>query len=352
MKFKYIDKARATANACYGGNVDPIIKERLNREIEAFDKLEGIDDALDYMRDMLLKGEELYLPRLTLGNSLFLFLIGLNNINPLPRHHYCPHCHAFHWGEKPANLCSCGTPYREEGFDLDFDLLEFDMKSKGFHLNYATGDTLLEKGLLRLKSDDNLSLAKCFGITEADLWEPPERIAETVEELRDFHRAKKDGQEPEGRAKGRLAYWIKLFNLSRFGELLEHYDVKTLEELAGVICMTHGVDVAEANEKYIDATGKSYIASRDELFTLLSGFDGIGKEGACAIIRDIDRRGGGLSPEMERRLIDSGANSAMIGFLKRIAYIFPKAHSVCETIVYLRIAAEERATLDKSEDTL
>lgn len=352
MKYEFISKARSVAMARYGAPLGSIIKERLDREIEAFNKLEGIDDALEYMRDMLTKGEELYLPRLTLGNSLFLFLIGLNNINPLPRHHYCPHCHAFHWGEKPANLCSCGTPYREEGFDLDFDLLEFDMKSKGFHLNYATGDTLLEKGLLRLKSDDNLSLAKCFGITEADLWEPPERIAETVEELRDFHRAKKDGQEPEGRAKGRLAYWIKLFNLSRFGELLERYDVKTLEELADIIAMTHGIDVAEANEKYIDSTGESYIASRDDLFTLLSGFDGIGKEGAYAIIRDINRRGGELSQEMERRMIRAGATPKMIAFLKRIAYIFPKAHAISEAFLCLRIAEKEREALDKEEETL
>ena len=352
MKSKYIEKARAFAMGFYGGNVDPIIKERIDREIEAFDKLEGIDDALDYMQGMLTEGEELFLPRLTLGNSLFMFMTCFSNINPLPRHHYCPHCHAFHWGEKPAKPCSCGTPYREDGFDLDFDLLEFDMKSKNFHLNFSTGDTLLEKGLLRLKPDDNLALAKCFGMTEQDLWEFPENIAETIEELRDFHKAKKAGIEPKGKAQGRLAYWIKVFNLSRFGDLLERYDVKTLEGLADVICMTHGVDVAEANEKYIDDKGKLFIASRDDLFAVLSDFAGIGKAGAYAIIRDINRKGGGLSPEMEDRLIAAGAVPEMIGFLKHIGYIFPRAHSICETYVALRIAAEERKALDKSEETL
>jgi len=228
-------------------------------------------------------------------------------------------------------------------------LLAFDMKSKNFHMHFSTGDTPLEEGLLRLKPDDNLSLAKCFGITMLDLWTFPKNIRSTLIELRDFHWAKKAGIDPQGRAKGRLTYLVKLFRLSAFGNLLERYDVKTLEELADMIAMAHSTNVAEANEKYIDATGKSYIASRDDLFTLLSGFDGIGKEGAYAIIRDINRRNGGLSPEMEQRLLFAGATPKLIGFLKHIDYIFPKANAISEAFVDLRIAAEERKTLDKAK---
>ena len=74
------------------------IVERLNNEIDEFNRIGQIENILklsDMLHKKMNKGA-LIIPRLTIGNSLLLFLLEITNVNPLPRHHYCLKCHTFH----------------------------------------------------------------------------------------------------------------------------------------------------------------------------------------------------------------------------------------------------------------
>ena len=70
MKQEYIYLAEDVAKAKYGDHLDPIIKERLDKEIKAFSALEGIDEAIGYMREMVIKEEELFLPRAMISRMI------------------------------------------------------------------------------------------------------------------------------------------------------------------------------------------------------------------------------------------------------------------------------------------
>ena len=98
----FVDMARFISikrlNELYGDLVDDRIVERLNNEIDEFNRIGQIENILklsDMLHKKMNKGA-LIIPRLTIGNSLLLFLLEITNVNPLPRHHYCLKCHTFH----------------------------------------------------------------------------------------------------------------------------------------------------------------------------------------------------------------------------------------------------------------
>ena len=66
-----------------------LTKIEVTSEIDEFNRIGQIENILklsDMLHKKMNKGT-LILPRLTVGNSLLLFLLEITNVNPLPRYH-------------------------------------------------------------------------------------------------------------------------------------------------------------------------------------------------------------------------------------------------------------------------
>ena len=83
------DLSMPIAKSIYGDKPNQCIVNRIKEEAEALAEM-GIDDL-----DLLAAGAELskqamagniYIPRTSSSNSLVYYLLGLSNVNPLPRH--------------------------------------------------------------------------------------------------------------------------------------------------------------------------------------------------------------------------------------------------------------------------
>ena len=63
----------------------------------------------------------------TVGASLVAYLLGATDINPLPRHEYCPHCHKVNFTgvglpiETHTVKCSCGAEIQLDGYGIPFE---------------------------------------------------------------------------------------------------------------------------------------------------------------------------------------------------------------------------------------
>ena len=172
----FVDMARSISikrlNELYGDLVEDRIVERLNNEIDEFNRIGQIEIILklsDMLHKKMNKGT-LIVPRLTVGNSLLLFLLEITNVNPLPRHHYCPKCHTFHWGHKQSDYCECcGEPVVEDGYNLDYKLLIDDIKRLKHPFQFSTsGKKLEEEGFFKLLESKELKLAKLLGFKQKD----------------------------------------------------------------------------------------------------------------------------------------------------------------------------------------
>ena len=114
----------------YRAGVPQIASERLNREIKAH--LETTDEAtLDQMLSFRERSKaahndgKLLWPAGAATNTIFTFLLGYRQPNPLPAHYYCEECGFFELGELifgiglPERNCPrCGKRLRRDGFSL------------------------------------------------------------------------------------------------------------------------------------------------------------------------------------------------------------------------------------------
>ena len=184
----YVDMARSISikrlNELYGDLVDDRIVERLNNEIDEFNRIGQIENILklsDMLHKKMNKGA-LIIPRLTVGNSLLLFLLEITNVNPLPRHHYCPKCHTFHWGHKESDYCECcGEPVVEDGYDLDYQLLIDDIRRLKHPFQFSTSDKKIEEeGFFKLLESKELKLSKSLGFKQKDFEQPLADISEIL----------------------------------------------------------------------------------------------------------------------------------------------------------------------------
>lgn len=335
----FVDIARFISikrlNELYGDLVDDRIVERLNNEIDEFNGIGQIENILklsDMLHKKMNKGT-LIIPRLTVGNSLLLFLLEITNVNPLPRHHYCPKCHAFHWAHKQSDYCECcGEPVVEDGYDLDYQLLIDDIKRLKHPFQFSTsGKKLEEEGFFKLLESKELKLAKLLCFKQKDFKQPPVDISEM---LKCFDKNYYSSHYKKKHIADHQAF-IGLGELGnvKIQEQVCKENVKTFDELVRVVTMMHGTGVRN-NSKRLNVQ----IYSRDDLFKFLKK-NQLTDDDALIICRETRLSGEGhLSALSEEKLKEAGVNENSIEFMRSIHYIFVKAHGIANLKMLLKLA--------------
>ena len=114
----------------------------------------------------------------------------------------------------------------------------------------------------------------------------------------------------------------------------------TIEELVRISGLTHGTDVwlGNAEPLVVEKIAKlsEVICTRDDIMNYLI-LHGIDASSSFKIMESV-RKGKGLKPEMEQKLIDNEIPAWYIGSCKKIKYMFPRGHAVAYTMMSFRVA--------------
>ena len=134
MKHKQLfEKAYSRLTALYSGEYhapDARILSRFHHEKMILQESALYMRYLDFLGRLRAiaeeKGEHI-LVRGAAGSSFIAYLLGATDINPLPGHVYCPHCHRveFQGWSSPfhhtARKCSCGQELITDGHNIPFE---------------------------------------------------------------------------------------------------------------------------------------------------------------------------------------------------------------------------------------
>ena len=142
----------------YPAGIPQIAFERLKREQEHLEKTDEatLDQLLSFREDSKTAYDagKLLWTTGAAANTIFTFLLGCQQPNPLPAHEYCEACGFFELGETalgmdlPERKCPCcGVALRKDGFSLPEDFAWG--KRNELHYEYRASD------MIRQPLDDN-----------------------------------------------------------------------------------------------------------------------------------------------------------------------------------------------------
>ena len=249
-----VDLSMSIAKFIYGDKPNQYIVNRIKEEAEALTEL-GIDDL-----DLLAAGAELsnqamagniYIPRTSSSNSLVYYLLGLSNVNPLPRHTYCPKCHMFYWGHKESDACpDCGEKLFEDGYDLPFALLKDDIKRIGFKFDISCS---IRKTYscrdyeLRLLLNPLAQLASKLGLEQEEISIRSFDQEEIIKCLNKNYYSRRYLKEKL--LKHQAFIGLPTLGSGMLQDYLEEYKVNNFDELVDLICLMHGTKVYDSCEE-------------------------------------------------------------------------------------------------------
>ena len=129
------DLCFGNAHALYGDPLPEFIQNRLDTELNGI--ISNGYSVIYYIAHQLVKksNEDGYIvgSRGSVGSSFVATMSGITEVNPLPPHYLCPHCHKLEWGKEshpdiksgfdlPAKKCPvCGAEMIRDGQDIPFE---------------------------------------------------------------------------------------------------------------------------------------------------------------------------------------------------------------------------------------
>lgn len=142
-----------------------------------------------------------------------------------------------------------------------------------------------------------------------------------------------------------LGTTVATFGLPEFGtsfvrKILIETKPRSVADLVRISGLSHGTDVWTNNAQELVKSGAAslpeLICTREDIMQKLQEA-GLPDAMAFKIMESV-RKGKGLSPEMEEAVSGLGLKSWVIGSLKKIKYMFPKAHAAAYVTMALRFA--------------
>lgn len=390
---KLFEKAYSRLNELYGGEYstpDVVILSRFYREKMILGESELYMRYLDFLGKVRAraedKGEHIFV-RGTAGSSLIAYLLGATDINPLPRHDYCPNCHQVKFKsegtpfDKDRVKCSCGTDPIADGFDIPF---ESNLKSvlSGYiqlTVSYAffdevekmIRDEMWDQAIITLRNGELSPTWFCFQDREknedgnyrlngnSELFSKLPRITlvpyKLLDKYRELEKATGFKMKDISTEEYSEAYYrfmegniegISIFDNDFMRELWKTLKPQSYDDMLKMIGFANSTNVwrDNAEDAYNDhrLSLREIPAYREDLFGFISAQlykKGIYDTGLAYEVTEKARQGyyervGGMDEDTMLALLNLDIDIEYIFFLEKVNYMFPKAHGVA----YLREA--------------
>ena len=323
------------------------------------------------------KGEHIFV-RGPVGASLVAYLLGATDLNPLPRHAYCPHCHTAKFVgtgtpfDKTSIRCSCGAEMKTDGHNLPFESSLKSILSERiqFCVSYAffteakemIYDEMWDKALVTLTDGDMSPVWFCvldkenhwpgnYTLSEnRDIFALYPRITLVPDKVLDQFR---ELENATGFKLKDISCHEECIAFSGFMTLdvqgIPHFDngfVKSIwhainpqsyNDLLKLIGLAHSTNIWKNNAETLFAVHRMSLreipAFREELYEMIKERlcrKGISDEGLAYEVTDKAMRGhyaktGGVDENTVSALLNIGFDMDFIAFLSKINYMFTKA---------------------------
>ena len=394
MKNKQLfEKAYSRLIELYGGEYstpDIAILSRFYREKRILAESELYMRYLDLIGKVRstaeLRGEHI-LVRGTTGASFIAYLLDATDINPLPRHEYCPHCHTIKFigtgtpFDRVPKKCSCGTEVETDGHNLPFESTLKSVLSEQIQLCVShtffdevktmIHDELWDKSIVTLSDEDVSPIWLCILDKETnecgdyilkgkrEIFANFPRITLVPDSTHDKYRELEMATEFKIRDIGfdeqSLAFFhfmecdiqgIPHFNNDFIKEIWNTINPRSYDDLLKLIGFAHSTNIWKNNADVLFHEHKLSLreipAFREDLYEMICEMlykKGIYDEGFAYEVADKTMRGyyaktGGIDEDTMFALLNIGFDMDFIFFLSSVHYMFPKAQG----IAYLREA--------------
>lgn len=247
---------------------------RLKEEIQSFSKygeLEKIKDVYFYIKKR--KTRDILIARSYLNNSLLFYLLGLTNVNPMPRFIYCKKCKALKFVNRNSKICAnCRDIVINDGYDLPFKLLEEQIKEKGLGFSYFGKRFLINKNLnITIFKDDLIVKAIKLGLRNKDIT----NLSVTSEQALKAVKYIKGNKNKLKSLQNTIISGSRHFVITYLNRLLKEWNnVKDIDSLTKANCLaTCDLSISKLNKIHITNDKNNInlaITSSDELFNVLS----------------------------------------------------------------------------------
>ncbi len=347
----------------YGEKVPERIRERYQSELDHI-VANGFSPYYVLASMLAAKSRELgYLHNLrgSAGGSFIVYLLGISEVNPLPPHTCCPRCRRVEFvdaeeypsgfdlnrSDRERKRCpSCGATLIGDGHNIPVEFFSgfFGDKTPDFDLNVAPE---IQNEIIRYLGDifgeDNVLYEGTEEMLSCDIL--PHAMFTELKRMEE--------------ATGGSARSIKLENIDMFsffmdddfkglpfdGELVRRISdavfPSRFSDLVKVLGFAHGRNVWTENGENLAGTvcvPEAAIAHRDDVMQTLMR-SGIDRKAAFDFAETVRRGEAGthLTKEREAMLLEHGVPEWYVSSMKKIKYLFPKAHSTEYAMNYLRM---------------
>lgn len=295
------------------------------------------------------------------GGSFIVYLLGISEVNPLPPHTCCPRCRHVEFvdaeeypsgfdlnrSDRERKRCpSCGATLIGDGHNIPVEFFSgfYGDKTPDFDLNIAPE---IREDMLRylgeIFGEDNISFAGTKEMLSCDLL--PHAMFTCLKRMEESTGISAKSIRPED---------VDIFSffmdgdfkgLPFDGELVRNISDKvfpaTFSDLVRILGLLHGRGVWVGNGENLAGTvcvPEKLIAHRDDvMLTLLR--HGIDRRTAFDIAEMVRKGEAGkhFTEEQETMLLNHDIPAWYIDSMKKIKYLFPKAHSTEYAMNYLRM---------------